>query len=124
MFYDNLLEVCKEKGVSMTPVVEECGGRRGSISGWKSGSWPSSQLVAALAVRLGVTTDRLLLGTDAENAADVISGISDDGLKVGCLWDGLDEAGKAIILGDIYRRAEAMSMASEKDRGERLREAK
>lgn len=124
MFYDNLLAACNEKGLKLTPTVVECGGKSGSISGWKKGAWPSSEIVVALAARLNVSTDRLLLGADAENAADAISGISDDGLKVGCLWDGLDEASKAIILGDIYRRAEAMSMASEKVLGERLREAK
>ena len=54
----------------------------------------------------------------------MIRGISDDALKVGCLWDGLDEAGKAIILGDIYRRAEAMTMASDALAGEQFRAAK
>lgn len=63
-------------------------------------------------------------GQAAEKDADAIRGISDDALKVGCLWDGLDEAGKAIILGDIYRRAEAMTMASDALTGEQLRAAK
>lgn len=124
MFYDNLLEVCKEKGVSVTPIVEECGGRRGSISGWKNGSWPSSQLVAALAVRLDVTTDRLLLGADAKKDADAIRGISDDALKVGCLWDRLDAPGQAIILGDIYRRLEAASGEAGRADGQQLKKAR
>ena len=63
-------------------------------------------------------------GQAAEKDADAIRGISDDALKVGCLWDGLDEAGKAIILGDIYRRAEAMTMASDALAGEQFRAAK
>lgn len=45
-----------------------------------------------------------LVPHEEEKDADAIRGISDDALKVACLWDGLDEAGKAIILGDIYRR--------------------
>lgn len=64
-----------------------------------------------------------LLPTKKEDA-DAIRGISDDALKVACLWDGLDEPGKAIILGDIYRRAEALAGASEEGRGARLKEAK
>lgn len=124
MFYENLLAVCEEKGLKITPIVKECGGKSGSIAGWKNGSWPNSDIVVRLAARLDVSTDRLLTGKDAKKDADAITGISDDGLKVGCLWDSLDEPGKAIILGDIYRRAEAMNMASEEVLGARLREAK
>ena len=65
-----------------------------------------------------------LVPHEVKKDADAIRGISDDALKVGCLWDGLDEAGKAIILGDIYRRAEAMTMASDALAGEQLRAAK
>lgn len=125
MFYDNLLAVCQEKGLKITPVVQECGGKSGSISGWKKGAWPSSDLVVRLAARLNVSTDRLLMGQDAKKEdADAIRGISDDALKVACLWDGLDEPGKAIILGDIYRRAEALAGASEEGLGGRFRAAK
>lgn len=55
--------------------------------------------------------------------ADAISGISDDALKVARLWDGLDEPGKAIILGELYRRLETLAN-SEEGPGGRLREAK
>lgn len=65
-----------------------------------------------------------LVPHEEKKDADAIRGISDDALKVACLWDGLDEAGKAIILGDIYRRAEAMTMASDALTGEQLRAAK
>lgn len=116
MFYDNLVAVCKEKGLSVTPVIEECGGKRGSIAGWKKGSWPSSQLVAALSVRLNVTSDRLLFGHDApSDDTNDVRGISNDGLKVGCLWDNLDEPGKAIILGEIYKRLEGSGDADHAD---------
>lgn len=115
MFYDNLLAVCQEKGLKITPVVQECGGKSGSISGWKKGAWPSSDIVVRLAARLNVSTDRLLTGRDAKTEdADAISGISDDALKVACLWDGLDGPGKAIILGELYRRAEALANSEER----------
>lgn len=55
--------------------------------------------------------------------ADAITGISDDALKVARLWDGLDEPGKAIILGDIYRRLEALANSKERP-GVQLSEAK
>ena len=45
----------------------------------------------------------------AELNADAIQGISEDSLKVARLWDELDVPGKAIILGELYRRAEALA---------------
>ena len=38
-----------------------------------------------------------------------VSRLSDDGLKVGRLWDQLDKPGQAIILGEIYKRLELSS---------------
>lgn len=65
MFYENLQAICDEKGVKITPIVEECGGKKGSIGGWKNGSWPNSKLVIDLSVRLNVSTDLLLFGPPA-----------------------------------------------------------
>ena len=62
MFYDNLKQVCDEKGVKMTPIVAECGGAKGSISNWKNGASPNSDIVAKLSVRLNVPTDALIFG--------------------------------------------------------------
>lgn len=63
MFYDNLKEVCDEKGLKVTPIVAECGGAKGSISNWKKGAMPNSEIVMKLSVRLNVSSDRLLFGT-------------------------------------------------------------
>lgn len=62
MFYDNLKIVCEEKGVKMTPIVAECGGAKGSISNWKKGASPNSDIVAKLSVRLNVSSDTLIFG--------------------------------------------------------------
>ncbi len=64
MFYDNLKQVCDEKGVKITPIVAECGGAKGSISNWKNGASPNSDIVAKLAVRLNVSTDTLIFGKE------------------------------------------------------------
>lgn len=66
MFYDNLKAVCDEKGVKITPIVIECGGAKGSISNWKKGASPNSDIVAKLAVRLNVSADLLIFGKEAE----------------------------------------------------------
>ena len=95
-----------------------------TITNWKQrNSDPPAKLLIPICEFLGCSLNYLLTGEEKEDA-DVIRGISDDALKVGCLWDGLDEAGKAIILGDIYRRAEAMTMASDALAGEQFRAAK
>lgn len=62
MFYDNLKAICDKQGVKITPIVLECGGNKGSLSGWKKGAAPNSDIVMKLAVRLNVPTDYLLFG--------------------------------------------------------------
>jgi transcriptional regulator with XRE-family HTH domain len=76
MFYDNLKKVCDSQGLKVTRIVQECGGSKGSISGWKSGAYPNSGILLKISVRLGVSCDYLLTGdvatttqplTEAEN---------------------------------------------------------
>ena len=62
MFYENLQSECKRQGLKISTVVIECGGAVGSIGGWKKGSIPNASIVIALALRLNVSTDYLLLG--------------------------------------------------------------
>lgn len=69
MFYDYLKAVCDSKGVKITPLVAECGGAKGSISNWKKGASPNSDIVAKLAVRLNVSTDTLIFGTETYNCS-------------------------------------------------------
>jgi hypothetical protein len=64
MFYDNLKAICDLKGLKITTVVTECGGALGSISKWRSGANPNSDIVIKLAFHLGVTTDYLLIGRE------------------------------------------------------------
>lgn len=123
MFYENLTEVCKEQGTTPTTVLKICGFATGSLGGWKKGKWPNSEIVVSLAAHLNVSTDRLLLGKGTPQASTIeVRGISDEGLKVGCLWDNLDEAGRAIVLGDIYKRLES-AHESEDAGGRPLKEA-
>lgn len=70
MFYDNLKLVCDNKGLKITPIVAECGGAKGSITNWRNGATPNSDIVIRLADRLGVTTDLLLLGSDKCTCSD------------------------------------------------------
>lgn len=69
MFYDNLKAICDEKGVKITPIVSECGGAKGSISNWKKGAMPNTDIVAKLSVRLNVSTDLLIFGEEHMSVA-------------------------------------------------------
>ena len=73
MFYDNLKKICDEKGLKLTPLVTECGGAKGSISNWKKGSFPNSDIVINLAVRLNVSTDYLLTGKTSNSSEPELS---------------------------------------------------
>ncbi len=77
MFYDNLKAVCEKQNLKITNVVIECGGAPGSINGWKKGSMPNSNIVIALAMRLNVSTDYLLLGKETSNASHISNSIVD-----------------------------------------------
>ena len=75
MFYDNLKAICDKKGLKITTVVTECGGALGSISKWKNGANPNSDIVIKLSLHLGVTTDYLLMGNEANSSLIELLGV-------------------------------------------------
>lgn len=84
MFYNNLKNLCEKKGLKITPIVLECGGNKGSLSGWKNGASPNSDIVMKIAVRLNTTTDYLLFGERKENEIEkqiieVLRNVNEDG---------------------------------------------
>ncbi|MBE6754760.1 MAG: hypothetical protein E7559_10515 [Ruminococcaceae bacterium] len=109
MFYENLVEVCKELGVYPTRVVLECGGKSGSISGWKKGAWPSSEIVANIASHLNISCDRLLLGkpstqpTTAQNAS-----YSEEAQQLMQLFDSLDQEGRIIVMAEALKQKQRL----------------
>ncbi len=66
MFYNNLKAECDRQNIKVTPLIQECGGSTGTISNWKKGASPNSDIVMKIAVRLNVTTDYLLFGEKKE----------------------------------------------------------
>lgn len=103
---ERVRSLAEKNGHTIASVERELGFGQGSIRNWNKAA-PSADKLYKVAKLFNVSMEYILTGEGqaAEKDADAIRGISDDALKVGCLWDGLDEAGKAIILGDIYRRA-------------------
>ena len=99
MFYDNLKAICDRKGIKITPLVAECGGAKGSISNWRKGAAPNSDIVLRLAVRLNVSTDYLLTGFDSQCQ---LSAVQQELLTV---FDSLSPIDK----GKIVERAETLA---------------
>lgn len=60
MFYDNFRLVCKEKGTTVTAVLKKLGKSTGSTGKWRNGSYPTLDVVMAMAEDLGVTLDKLV----------------------------------------------------------------
>lgn len=52
------------------------------------------------------------------------TGLSDEALRMAAVWDTLDVAGKAITLGEVYRRAEASSRPTEEQSGKPRKQEK
>lgn len=71
VFYDNLKAECERQGVKVTPLIQECGGSTGTISNWKKGASPNSDIVMKIAVRLNVSTDYLLFGEKKGMQAEI-----------------------------------------------------
>lgn len=76
VFYDNLKKECERQGLKITSIVLECGGNKGSLSGWKNGASPNSNIVMKLSVRLNVPTDYLLFGKETTSKVIEIPKVS------------------------------------------------
>lgn len=105
---ERIAQLLKDQGKMGKDLAAYLGVSAASVTGWARGSYPSSQHIIKISEFLGVSVEYLLAGEQKEDA-DAIQGISDDALKVARLWDELDVPGKAIILGELYRRAEALA---------------
>ena len=71
MFYDNLREVCGEKGTTVTTVLKELKMSTGSTGKWKDGSIPKIDTVMQLSEYLDVSLDRLVYGRNTSAAPGI-----------------------------------------------------
>lgn len=60
MFYENLLEICKVKNISVTNLIAELGLSSGNLSSWKKGNKPRSDTLVKIAERLDISVNYLL----------------------------------------------------------------
>lgn len=61
MFYDNIYKICNDKGTTPTTVLKELGFSTGNVSKWKKGSVPNIDMCVAIAQKLNVSLDYLVL---------------------------------------------------------------
>lgn len=102
---DRVRMLAEKNGYTIASVERELGLSQGSIRNWNKAA-PSADKLYKVALLFNVSMEYILTGIEQKPEGTLVSGISDEGLKVGCLWDNLDEPGKAIILGKIYERLE------------------
>lgn len=65
VFFDKLQLLCAEKGIRITPLLQELGLSSGAISRWKAGTLPNGETLLKLASRLDCSVD-YLLGNDEQ----------------------------------------------------------
>lgn len=79
MFYDNLKNLCNQRGVKVTNVITSLGISQGSMSHWKSGGVPNAKTLKMFSDYFGVPVDALIYGDGAASnpAPAIIAGVSD-----------------------------------------------
>ena len=65
MFYDNLKNLCNQRGVKVTNVITSLGISQGSMSHWKSGGVPNAKTLKMFSDYFGVPVDALIYGDGA-----------------------------------------------------------
>lgn len=79
-FFDQLVALCKEKGVSPNFVAKEIGASSGSVTAWKQGALPRGATLSKIAEYFNVSTD-YLLGNSRVSTHDSKFSISDEEIK-------------------------------------------
>lgn len=113
MFYDNLKSLCDSRGLKISTVVTDCGGALGSISGWKKGVMPNSNIVIALAIRLNVSTDYLLLGKEHSNTSNISNSIVDHSSGTIMINDTAESKPESDIMPEIKKKQDMSDTSKE-----------
>lgn len=63
-YYENIDNVCKQKGTSISAVLSECGLSKSHGTNWKKGTIPNVDTILKIAEHLNVSTEYLLTGKE------------------------------------------------------------
>lgn len=69
MFYDIYVDLCKQKGISLSKAAESVGLSRTTVVKWKAGTTPSGATLNSIAQFFGVSVDYLLGNEQKEKPA-------------------------------------------------------
>lgn len=106
---DTILQQLRQKGLKQKDLAEAIGVPVSTLNSWlKRNRDVPAQYIIGIATFLDCEPLSLLMGAPEKQADDMLCGINADTITVAHLWERLDAAGKAIILGEIYRRLEAI----------------
>jgi transcriptional regulator with XRE-family HTH domain len=102
MFYETVLKLCAQKGISLTNLMsEELHMSTGNITRWKNGTVPGSTTLQKIANYFGVSVD-YLLGNDQKNKpaaeSDELDPLDIEFLK---RFKQLDDEGKNLVSAQI-----------------------
>ncbi len=70
MFYEKLLELCREKNIPLTKLVESVGLSKGNIFKWRTGAVPKSATLKLIADKLGVSMEYLIGEAEEESPTE------------------------------------------------------
>ncbi|WP_320405034.1 helix-turn-helix domain-containing protein [Gudongella oleilytica] len=70
VFYERVLKLCSEKGISVTALAEAIGKQASTASGWKKGAVPRADTLRQVADYFGVSTG-YLTGDESVNVENV-----------------------------------------------------
>lgn len=73
MFYNVLLSLCKERGITVSALARDLNIAKGSPSNWQRGASPNSDAVIKIAKYFGVSCDYLLELDDVPSRAEQFS---------------------------------------------------
>lgn len=117
MFFKQLLNICEQKGLKLTPFIKSLGLSESAIARWRSGSIPNGDVLCKIADKLGVSVDFLLGRTNVretgiKNAAPqivkrtVYSYEGEDGLGT---EEQIFDKSKAKPLNELIKSAKTLS---------------
>jgi len=103
MFYDNFINLCEDRGVSPTRVLNELKISKGALANWKGGGEPLNETKKKLADYLGITIKQLISGelNIEKPTSDYGSGLSTIDIKIMDKFTQLTPDQKKLLLAQV-----------------------
>lgn len=101
-FFNNLIDVCDEKNISVTTLIDKFASSRSAMTAWKNGTI-NADIIPKLALELNVSLDYLLTGKEKSPS------LPDDEQELLSYYNNLPEweqqrlIGRAATLAEIYK---------------------